>query len=305
MPAPEIFSGGGLDREGDRRSDPAWLSEQRARADGLTLVFWNGAPLVAPEAGGALRLVYLQPDAAEALAGASGPLVFLGLEGAAPIWAADLTGPAQHARPLADLGLFEPLREAAERLPPAETGRLACARSLFNWRQRHGFCSVCGQPTVQIDGGWKRRCLACQAEHFPRVDPCVIMLPTFGDRCLLGRQAAWPQGRFSALAGFVEPGETLDEACVREVKEEAGLTVVAVRHHSSQPWPFPSNLMIGLIAEVADDQAAADGTELEAVRWLSRAQARDLLAGRLEGMQPPGTIAIARRLLVHWAEAED
>src|SRR5690606_15242613 len=126
---------------------------------------------------------------------------------------------------------------------------------------------------------WKRVCPACRAEHFPRTDPVAIMLATHGERCLLGRQAAWPPGMFSALAGFVEPGESIEEACARELMEEAGLTATTVRYHSTQPWPYPSSLMIGLIAEVDSDEAAPDQTELEAVRWFTKAEARALLAG--------------------------
>ena len=130
------------------------------------------------------------------------------------------------------------------------------------------------------------------------------MLPVFGERCLLGRQASWPEGRYSALAGFLEPGESIEEACAREVREESGLTVVSVRHHSSQPWPWPSNLMIGLIAEVSDDQAAPDQTELESVVWLTRPETRDLLEGRRTDLLPPGEIAIARQLVAAWAYEE-
>ena len=124
-------------------------------------------------------------------------------------------------------------------------------------------CADCGQPSEAADGGWKRKCPACEAEHFPRTDPVVIMLPVHGDRCMLGRQEAWPKGMFSALAGFLEPGETIEEACARELCEEAGLHAVSVRYHSTQPWPYPSSLMIGLIAEVENEDAVADGIEIE------------------------------------------
>jgi NAD+ diphosphatase len=156
---------------------------------------------------------------------------------------------------------------------------------------------------VVAEAGWKRICPACRAEHFPRTDPVTIMLPTFGDSCLLGRQAAWPPGRFSTLAGFMEPGESIEAACAREVKEEAGLTVVAVRYHSSQPWPFPCNLMIGLIAEVSDQQAAPDQTELEEVRWFTRPELRRLLRGEIEGLGAPPPWAVAHQLMKAWADA--
>ncbi|MEH6678613.1 NAD(+) diphosphatase, partial [Phenylobacterium sp.] len=153
-----------------------------------------------------------------------------------------------------------------------------------------------------VDGGWKRQCPVCKAEHFPRTDPVVIMLPYLGDRCMMGRQEAWPPGMFSALAGFLEPGESIEEACARELAEEAALKTVSVRYHSTQPWPYPSSLMIGLLAEVENDQAAPDQTELSEVRWFTRAEARDLLAGKIEGVFAPGPLAIAHQLLKAWAE---
>ena len=165
-------------------------------------------------------------------------------------------------------------------------------------------CAACGAETRDSGGGWRRTCPACRAEHFPRVDPVVIMLPTFQGRCLLGRQAAWPAGRMSALAGFLEPGESIEEACAREVAEEAGLQVTAVRYHSSQPWPFPAQLMIGLICEVSHDRAAPDQTELEAVAWLTRDEARAVLENRHPAIRPPTPIAIARTLLTTWVDEE-
>ena len=158
-------------------------------------------------------------------------------------------------------------------------------------------------------GGWQRNCTndACKGEHFPRVDPVVIMLPVYKGGaepiCLLGRQAAWPEGRMSALAGFLEPGESIEEACARELHEEAGLKTVSVAYHSTQPWPFPNSLMIGLIAEVSDDQARPDQTELESVAWLTRAEARAVLAGAHPTIQAPPPFAIAHSLIKAWAEA--
>ena len=177
----------------------------------------------------------------------------------------------------------------------------AAARAMFEWRRRHRYCAACGQPARQADGGWKRVCDACGMQHFPRTDPVVIMLACHGDRVMLGRQEAWPAGQFSALAGFMEPGESIEEACARELAEEAGLRTLSVRYHSSQPWPFPANLMIGLIAEVDDDEGAPDQTELSEVRWFTRAEARDLLEGRIEGLRTPNRIAIAAQLLHAWA----
>ncbi len=165
------------------------------------------------------------------------------------------------------------------------------------------FCPSCGQPTLAIDGGWKRVCESCRTEHFPRTDPVVIMLPTIGDRCLLGRNAAWPKGMYSALAGFLEPGESIEEACAREVFEESGLRATSVRYHSTQPWPYPSSLMIGLFCEVEDDNAVADHIEIEEVRWFTREDLRRMIAGELNDARAPGTMAIAAQLIRAWADA--
>lgn len=213
--------------------------------------------------------------------------VFLGLDGEDAVFAIDLAGEGDPVEgPLAGRGKFMDLRFAGGLLSAADAGIAATAKAVFEWHRRHGFCSVCGQPSEAAEAGWKRICTACKSEHFPRTDPVTIMLPTFGDSCLLGRQAVWPKGRFSTLAGFMEPGESIEAACAREVKEEAGLTVVEVRYHSSQPWPFPTNLMIGLIVEVSDQNAAPDQTELEEVRWFTREELRRILQAQA---QPQGS----------------
>ena len=187
-------------------------------------------------------------------------------------------------------------------MPAPDAAILATAKQMFEWRRRHRYCAVCGQPSEAMDGGWKRKCPACETEHFPRTDPVVIMLPYHGDRCMLGRQEAWPKGMFSALAGFLEPGESIEEACARELNEEAGLHAVKVRYHSTQPWPYPSSLMIGLIAEVEDEDGSPDQTELSEVRWFTRDEARDLIAGKLDGVAAPGKLAIAHQLIKAWVE---
>ena len=293
-----IFAGNPLDRASDRRGDADWLAEKLAEPGARALAMWNGAPLLKDGA-----VVWLPGGLVKTLGGDE-HLLFLGLDGDAAVFALDLEGSADPAEgPLEGLGEFDDLRAAAPNLPVGDTGMLATARSLFEWRRRHRFCSVCGSPSRPSDGGWKRICPVCNGQHFPRVDPCVIMLPVIGEKCLVGRQAAWAPGRFSALAGFLEPGESVEEACAREVKEEAGLTVTAVRYHSSQPWPYPSNLMLGLIAEVSDENAAPDLTELEAVRWLTRAEARAMIDGKLEGVTAPQPLAIAHHLIRAWAFA--
>ena len=294
------FAGNRLDRASDRRSDADWLGRKLKAPGARALVLWQGQPLLRPGP----QLVFIAGAMASSLDPTGERLLFLGLDGEDAVFALEIEGEADPtAGPLQGLGEFSEMRAAAQALPIPDTGLLSASRSLFEWRKRHRYCSVCGHASTGIDGGWKRLCPSCKAEHFPRVDPCVIMLPVHGERCLVGRQAAWVVNRYSALAGFLEPGESIEEACAREVKEEAGLTVTAVRYHSSQPWPYPSNLMIGLIAEVSDDQATPDLTELESVKWLTKAQARALIEGTLPDITAPPPFAIAHSLIKAWAES--
>lgn len=306
LPALNTFAGNPLDRAGDRRNDPEWLAEQEADPEALALVLWEGRPLL--EAGGEPRLAWL--PMAQARATAPDRALFLGLWKGAPVFAVEVEGSIDPtAGPLRGIGQFHEMREAAALLPGPDAAMAGGAKSLFDWRRRHGFCAACGTMTEDACGGWKRICPACSTEHFPRVDPVTIMLAVYrgGDepRCLLGRQASWPEGRMSALAGFLEPGETIEEACAREVAEEAGLTVTAVRYHSSQPWPFPSQLMIGLVCEVDSEDARPDQTELEAVAWLTRAEAGQVLAGTHPTIKAPAKIAIARTLLQAWVDGAE
>jgi NAD+ diphosphatase len=295
------FAGNPLDRAGDLRNDPEWLARQGESPDALAMVFWEGRPLLEDHADGP-RLAWVGLEHARDLVRDPDREIFLGLWKAAPVFAVEFQGPVDPAAgPVRGLGVFTELREAAAMLAGPEAAMAGGAKSLFDWRRRHGFCANCGHESEAGSGGWKRICPNCEAEHFPRVDPVTIMLPVFEGRCLLGRQAAWPAGRMSALAGFLEPGETIEEACAREIKEEAGLTVTAVRYHSSQPWPFPSQLMIGLIAEVSDDNATPDQTELEAVAWLTKDEARAVLAGE-HAIKAPPKFAIARKLLEAWVD---
>ena len=298
------FAGNPLDRAGDLRNDPEWLARQEANPEAQAMVMWEGRPLIEETADGP-RLAWLSLKHARDIVPDRD--VFLGLWDAAPVFAIEFEGSIDPTDgPLAGVGAFQELRSAAAILPAADAAMAGGAKSLFDWRRKHGFCANCGTLSETASGGWKRRCPACGTEHFPRVDPVTIMLPVYKGGaepiCLLGRQAAWPEGRMSALAGFLEPGESIEEACAREVKEEAGLTVIATAYHSSQPWPFPSQLMIGLIAEVSDDQARPDQTELESVAWLTRAEARAVLAGDHPTIQAPPPYAIAHSLIKAWVE---
>ena len=298
------FAGNPLDRVSDRRREPEWLADQLEAKDTTVLAFWNGSALVHGGESDA-HLARIEPGLAVELAGGDERLLFMGLDAkGGAVFALDLEGGADPAQGLLQgRGRFANLRDLAPLLPSGDCGMAASAKAVFEWRRRHRFCSACGQPTRVAEGGWKRLCPACKVEHFPRTDPVVIMLPVRDGQCLLGRQPSWAPGRFSALAGFMEPGESIEEACAREIGEESGLKTVAVRYHSSQPWPFPSNLMIGLIAEVAPGEARADQAELEAVRWLAREEVVALLADGGDITLPP-PMAIARQLIAFWAAGE-
>lgn len=297
------FAGNPLDRASDKRGDTQWLGERLAHPDSLAIAIWNGQPLV--EGGkDEPRVAYVRASLAGELSGNGERLLFLGLWKETAVFAVDLDGGADPADggPLDGLGRFVDLRGVATALPAADAAIIATAKGMFEWRRRHKYCANCGHPSHPAEGGWKRVCESCSGEHFPRTDPVVIMLPAKGDKCLLGRQAIWPKGMYSALAGFLEPGESIEEACARELKEEAGLSTASVRYHSTQPWPYPSSLMIGLIAEVENDDATPSDTELEAVKWFTRDEAKALLAGQLPGLFCPPKLAIAHQLLKAWAE---
>lgn len=300
------FAGNPLDRASDRRSDRAWIEEQITAPDSLGLAIWNGKPLVEDAKDGGVQIAYLSARMVRELAGGPERLLFLGLWQGVAVFAADLEGVADPADgPLQGLGRFEDLRMIAMALPPSEAGILATAKSMFEWRRKHRYCAACGQPSEVAEAGWKRVCPSCKAEHFPRTDPVVIMLAVKGERCMVGRAAAWPKLMYSALAGFLEPGESIEEACARELWEEARLRTVRVRYHSTQPWPYPSSLMIGLIAEVENDDAIADDKELDEVRWFTREETRAMLRGEIADAKAPGSLAIAHQLIRAWAEEED
>jgi NAD+ diphosphatase len=300
MRNPNAFADYPLDKAGFRRRDGAWLSEALAHEASQLVIFHKGQPF-AGESGA----VWLAGAARDALCGPESNTLFLGVdEDGRPYFAAEVSRDPS-SLPLGDLGAFEDMRAFAARAPDREAAILGCAKALYEWHARHGFCANCGAPSFIVDGGWKRHCPACKAEHFPKVDPVVIMLPVLGDRCCLGRQARFPRGMYSALAGFVEPGESLEEACAREVKEEVGLETVNVRYHSTQPWPFPYSLMIGLIADVADDVLTLDDDEIDEAVWITREEARAAISGGAalaDGRRifAPPPLAIAHQLVKAW-----
>jgi NAD+ diphosphatase len=225
------------------------------------------------------------------------------MDGGIAYFARDISSLADPlAASLASHGHFRDARSAASLLSGREIAMLGQAKALIDWHNRHQFCAQCGNPTDLADAGYRRICPACKAEHFPRTDPAVIMLVTAGDRCLLGRNKRFTGGHYSTLAGFLEPGETIEEAVRREVYEEVRVRVGAVAYFASQPWPFPSNLMIGCFAEADTDAIQVDGNEILAARWFDRETVRRLLSGESNEVSLPRRDAIAFHLIRDWAE---
>jgi len=282
------FTGATLDRADRLRHDPdafaTALGDWRARL--LKLENFE------PELDSAGRMAWTTlADAPE-----GSDLLLLGLDGDKPCFAAltpDMLPPA--GRPMRMFALLD-------QFAPGEAATYAAARSLLDWHMRHRFCAKCGTATLIFRAGWARTCPNCGAEHFPRVDPVVIMIAEHDGRALLGRQHGWPQGRYSALAGFLEPGESIEEAVAREIMEEAGVRVSDVRYIASQPWPFPSSLMIACVAVAEADAITLDANELEDAIWVPREIVRAVLAGEQGPFLPPPPYAIAFTLLTEWAK---
>jgi NAD+ diphosphatase len=288
------FTGNPLDRASAERTDPGWIAAQRARADARFQPIWQTKPFLVGDRAGFLEASRLSPEP-----GAT--CVFLGLADDKPLFAVAMDDSEEP--PLAGLGEFRDMRAAAFVLPEPDTAIAGQAKALIDWHRRHRFCANCGAETTAKDGGYRRLCAACGAEHYPRTDPVVIMLPLFGEECLVGRNARFPGGLYSAFAGFIEPGETMEEAVARELKEEVSLPVKTVRYHASQPWPFPSSLMLGCYADAAAKDFSIDAREIEDARWMRKTEIRARLAGEIEDdVKVPTAIAIARRLIADWAK---
>jgi NAD+ diphosphatase len=301
------FTGNPLNRASEKRPDAGWIDAKRRDPSTLILPMWRLQPFLrGPDnAPAPLELGLMRPGLADSLAAPDAPWVFLGLEGRNAMFALDISAAEDPANvgPLAGLGHFREARAAAMMLDPRDAAIMGQAKAMIDWHQRHGFCARCGSPTTMAEAGYKRVCPNCNAEHFPRTDPVVIMLATHGDACLVGRGKQFPRGMFSALAGFIEPGETIEEAVRRELMEEAGLKVGRVTYHTTQPWPFPSSLMIGCYAEAENRDTRVDETEIAEVRWLERDLARRLVKGEgVDGVWVPPAIAIAHHLIKDWAE---
>jgi NAD+ diphosphatase len=315
------FIGNPLDRVSELRDNAVHVAELRARADARAVLIVRDMPLLAKTPSGLEPLLPI--GEIEALGGAEVETLLGLTPSGAPVFGALLGERVVEERGDASDGFFDkrvlvvPGREdlkpvdlrtiAVSSLVGApEAAILAEAKALLYWHARHRFCANCGERSVPASSGWRRDCPSCKAQHFPRTDPVVIMLALDGDHCLLGRQARFPKGMYSALAGFLEPGETIAEAVKREIHEEAGIACAEVVFFASQPWPFPASLMIGCYAKAASREIVIDGLELEDARWFSRDEVRAMLEGRhAGGFLAPTPMAIAYHLVKHWAMTAD
>jgi NAD+ diphosphatase len=304
------FVPGQLDRAAALRSTETTQGDQRARI----YVFWRGKLLVDRD-----NAAVLVPFGHPALSDCRDKPLFLGMTTDGPRFAADLAlwapredaatigqfiDASQQVHPAFPEALLVEIRGIMASLSPLDGECVAVARALSGWHASHGFCAKCGLPSEMVLGGWERVCPACGTHHFPRTDPVVIMVITRGDRLLLGRGASWPERMYSLLAGFVEPGETIEAAVRRETFEEAGIRVGGVHYVASQPWPFPMSLMFGCRGEALDETITLDLAELTDARWVTRDEVRDMLAGTHPDMGAPRHGAIAAALIAAWADGK-
>ena len=303
MPAGEsvnFYAGGGFDRAVRRRGDAAWVAARLADPATRILPVWRARNLIA--VGPAPAAAALSAAAAAALIAQAGEVALLGVVEAVAYFAIELSHLDEPAAVplLAAAGEFADLRAVGPLLEHREGALLAYARGLMHWHARHRYCGACGNPTESVEAGHLRRCTdpACALPQFPRTDPAVIVLVSDGARIVLGRQAAWPPGMHSVLAGFVEPGESLEDAVRREVMEEVGVELADVRYHSSQPWPFPASIMLGFTARAATTALRVAQDEIEDARWFSRAEL--LASPEDDGFRLPRRDSIARRLIEDW-----
>ncbi|MEO0785480.1 MAG: NAD(+) diphosphatase [Pseudomonadota bacterium] len=304
-----------VDRAAHRRTDAAWLEAARTSPNVLAFLMRSGDPLLEGEGP--------VPGFGQRAHGPSRPLFWLGPEGfrlghqgevflgedtsGTPIFALDMEdGWDLGASPIAGMATFEDMRGSASVLSALEANLASTARSLFEWHRRHGFCSNCGAASEVVEAGWKRACPACGAEHFPRTDPVAIMLAHRGDTCLVARNPGWPAGFVSALAGFVEPGETVEQAASRELEEEAGIKSDPANAEFlfCQPWPFPSSLMMGILIPADSEEISVEQDELQAAYWITREEVRAMLAGKHDRFFCPPPMAVAHHILKAWAERD-
>ncbi|MEY4931897.1 MAG: hypothetical protein RLZZ403_217 [Pseudomonadota bacterium] len=292
---PNIFAGPYLDRTAHPREDTAWLDVLRDQGNAWLVPVWQLRNLIAPGGETPTARLLEWREAAPHI-GRSEDLILLGEFRSRLCFAFEFTGDPPPALP--GNAEFQDLRSLGSQLPGDEAGLLAYARAMVHWRARHRFCGSCGAPTASSRSGHLLKCTECGTAQFPRIDPAIIVLVSRGEgqdeRALLGRQAIWPPGRYSTIAGFVEPGESLEDAVLREVLEETGIEATSPAYHSSQPWPFPSSLMLGFTARALSTAITCRDGELEDARWFSR---EDLASGRIL-LPPPQSISY--RLIQDW-----
>ena len=295
MKAPNFYASGGIDRAAHLRADEDWIRQQIEDRAARIVPIWRTQNLVQPGE----RPAGITVEASRGLLMGAGSVVFLGLIEEIAHFAADFS--AHEDPPLTEHGQFRDMRGIGQLLSHQEGALLVYARATIQWHARHQFCGVCGSPSVSRDAGHMRKCTNpdCGAEHFPRLDPAVIMLiHDGGDRLILGRQRNWPTGQHSVLAGFVEQGESLEDAVAREIFEEVGVEITDIHYHSSQPWPFPSSIMLGFNARATQTDLKVDLNELEGAAWFSR---DDLLASpENNAFRLPRKDSISRRLIEDW-----
>ncbi len=289
-----------LDRAAHLRSDDARLLALEGHRDARAYVVYRNSLVVKREAAGPRALLSLD----EALTfGANPGTIFLGLREGAPVFGMGISPAAVEKLSTRDDAAVTELRGMAMQglVPANQLAAIAMAKSMVSWHQRHGYCANCGARTAMKEGGWKRDCPNCKVEHFPRTDPVVIMLVASGDKVLMGRQKHFPPGMYSCLAGFVEAAETIEDAVRREIFEEAGIHCTDVNYYMTQPWPYPSSLMIGCTARATNEDVVVDRSELEDARWFDRHEATLMIKREHpEGLAGPHPFAIAHHLLGRW-----
>lgn len=285
------FSGGTIDHAEPHRSNED-IAAHVANPKSKVLLFRNGG--VAMKEDGWLLTVHPQQLIGRNLYD-PGP-IFLGLKRDTPYFVAGM----ESGGDLVIEDHFMEMRVAASRLHPEELAIAGRAKTLLEWHQSHRFCAQCGKQSTSSMGGIARTCSSCEIQHFPRVNPVAIMMVLHEDHCLLGRSPGWPPGAYSALAGFVSPGETLEETCIREVHEEVGLIVTDVKYTMSQPWPFPSQLMMGLTCRASSRELTINKAEIEDAQWFSRETVERVFAKQDDAFLRPPRMAVAHHLIKHW-----
>lgn len=301
------FGGSGLDRATELRGQAVQLRGQR---DARAILMWRGKPMILGDV--LVRLPLDHP----AMVDAAADMILLGRDNGAPVFAADFSAwtpedldaatldtfldPSEQRHPAVPDAVFAEIRAIMTRLSPRDAELAATAKAVMGWHRSHRFCARCGAESAMAMGGWQRNCAACGGHHFPRTDPVVIMLITHGNAVLVGRSPGWPEGMYSLLAGFVEPGETIEAAVRREVFEETGVRVGAVSYLASQPWPFPASLMFGCAGEALNKDLTIDPVEIEDAMWVTREEMAEAFAGNHPKLLPARKGAIAHFLLQAW-----